>query len=258
MEIVTKQDQDQEMTPIPEDLPASDSDKEELRSALNRMMEAAGSWKRERAQLAAACDRLRRQLNDSWESVAASERGRSQLIAESDQLMQRISGTEEAAVAWDNERAHLMTECERLQQQIADTEQAAALALERQVRTAVERMRAELTTENERLGAELQRLTGQGSEWAAERKQLLAELEETKQLLADTEQAAALALERQISTTVGQVRTELKVEEDKLRQEIQKTQADRDQVQESLAKLKQQYARALDESQKLSATAQKA
>ena len=109
METVTKQDQDpdQEVAPIPDDLPASDSDKEELRSALNRMMEAAGSWKRERAQLAAACDRLRRQLNDSGESVAASERGRSQLISECDQLRQRISGTEEAAATWDNERAHL-------------------------------------------------------------------------------------------------------------------------------------------------------
>src|SRR5262249_19176447 len=40
--------------------------------------------------------------------------------------------------------------------------------------------------------------------------------------------------------------------------EIQKTQAERDQVQESLVKLKQEYARAVEESQKLSATAQKA
>ena len=134
METLTKQEQAAAVSP-------SDTDREELRSALNRMMEASAAWKRERAQLAAACDQLRRQLHDSKETTASLERERDQIAATRDQLQHHLKDKEHSATGWESERAGLAAETDDLRRQIDDTEEAAALALDRQITTAVDRVR---------------------------------------------------------------------------------------------------------------------
>src|SRR5262249_27648998 len=107
-----------------------ETDHEELRSALNRMMEASALWKRERSQLVAACDQLRRQLKDSESTLAAAREQ-----SPGDQPM----GDTEAA-AWEHERAQLLAQQDQLRGQLSDSEEAAAIALERQVAAAVDRV----------------------------------------------------------------------------------------------------------------------
>jgi hypothetical protein len=191
-----------------------ETDREELQSALNRMMEAAALWKRERAQLVAACDQLRRQLKQSEEAVTAA-RERSQ----GDQ-----SVADSASSAWEEERTQLLAQQNQLRGQLNESEEGAAIALERQVGTAVDRVRSELTAEIERLRAELQQSADVQAQWTEERSQLLEELEGTKQLVADTEMGAALALDRQISSAVQNVKAEWSAEEEKLRDEIRQLQ----------------------------------
>jgi chromosome segregation ATPase len=217
-----------------------DTDHEEMRSALNRMMEASALWKRERSQLVAACDQLRRQLRDS-ESALAAARERSQGD-------QPIGDT--GATAWEHERAQLIAQHDQLRGQLSDSEEGAAIALERQVAAAVDRVRAELTAENERLRAELQRSADEGAQWAEERSQLLDELEGTKQLVADTEMGAALALDRQIATAVQHVKAEWSAAEEKLCEEIRELQAEgsgdgapsQQQVQDAVDKIRKEWA----------------
>jgi chromosome segregation ATPase len=223
----------------------SDSDREELRSALNRMMEASAAWKRERAQLAAACDQLRRQLHDSQQAVASAERDRSQIEVARDQLLQQLKDTQHNANGWESERAGLTAESNDLRRQIDDTEEAAALALERQITTAVDRIRNELTRENDNLREEIQRRSAEVSELADARDRLKAELNDATQMLADTDEAAAIALERQIATAVGQVRGELLAAQDKLKDDVHGLRAERDEALESLARIREEHERIL-------------
>ena len=197
-------------------LTKQDSDREELRSALNRMMEAAASWKRERAQLVAACDQLRRQVRDreSYTAVASDQR----------QGDSRAGGA--VSASWDQEREQLLADRRDLLTQLSESQEGAGIALERQVAAAVDRVRAELMAENNRLREELNRSTDGAAQWAAERNQMLTELERTTQLLADTEEAAAIALDRQIVTAVKRVRAEWAAEEEKLRNEILSLQSE--------------------------------
>src|SRR5262245_46093791 len=120
---------------------SKENDREELQSALNRMMEASALWKRERAQLVAACDQLRRQLRDSESALAAAR--------------ERVQGGDASgdpgAEAWEQERAHLLAQHDQLREQLSESEEGAVIALERQVAAAVDRVRGELTAENERL-----------------------------------------------------------------------------------------------------------
>src|SRR5262245_33781042 len=85
-----------------------DTDREELQSALNRMMEASASWKRERAQLVAACDQLRRQLRDS-DSALAQMRERS--------LGDQSNG-DTAGSVWEQERVQLLAQHDQLRSQL--------------------------------------------------------------------------------------------------------------------------------------------
>ena len=192
-----------------------DTDREELQSALNRMMEASALWKRERAQLVAACDQLRRQLRDT-ESALAVARDRS---AGNDATGEAVTAS------WEQERAQLIAQHDQLRGQLSESEEGAAIALERQVAAAVDRARVELTAENEKLRNELQQSADAGVCWTEERNKLLDELERTNQLVADTEMAAALALDRQIVTAVQRVKEEWADEEKKLRMEIQRLQS---------------------------------
>src|SRR5688572_2209325 len=182
--------------PPMEVLTKQDSDREELRSALNRMMEAAASWKRERAQLVAACDQLRRQVRDRESDTAVA----------SDQRQGDSRAGGAVSASWDQEREQLLADRRDLLTQLSESQEGAGIALERQVAAAVDRVRAELMAENNRLREELNRSTDGAAQWAAERNQMLTELERTTQLLADTEEAAAIALDRQIVTAVKRVR----------------------------------------------------
>jgi chromosome segregation ATPase len=121
------------------------------------------------------------------------------------------------ATDWQTERARLNAECEQLRNLLADTEEAAALALDRQVTSAVERTRAELGEECVNLAAENAAL---------------------KQMLADTDQAAAIALERQIATAVERARTDLDAVQHKLREEL-------DELRQAAELLKEERDRAI-------------
>jgi predicted HNH restriction endonuclease len=91
------------------------------------------------------------------------------------------------------ERARLSADCQRLNESLqqsrndldralAETDEAAAIALERQIATAVGRVRAELT-----------------SRWEAERAELLAERDRTAQALAKVETATAYDAEKKVA-----------------------------------------------------------
>src|SRR5581483_10979485 len=93
-----------------------------------------------------------------------------------DQVADRL---QEAANEWEDEKAALIAERERArglveqarqehQQALLDTDEAAAIALERQIATAVERVRAELT-----------------AQWEADRATLVADRNRAQQRLAD-------------------------------------------------------------------------
>ena len=110
---------------------------------------------------------------------------------------------------WESERAQLIAERDQLMQLLAESEEAAAIALERQISTAVERVRKDLTAENEKLRKELHESTKSAKDWTTERARLMAESERTTQLLSGSDEAAAIALERQIATAVERARADL-------------------------------------------------
>jgi chromosome segregation ATPase len=100
--------------------------------------------------------------------------------------------------------------------------------------------------ENSKLRDELQRAPDSAAQWAAERNQILTELERTTQLVAETEEAAAIALDRQIATAVKRAREEWAAEEEKLREEIRQLELERGNSSES----SDQIADAVDSSRK--------
>src|SRR5580700_1402544 len=96
------------------------------------------------------------------------------------------------AVDWEAERAQLVSELEEARTALTEFEEAAAIALQRQVETAVQEIRSDLT----------------------------AECEQTRQLLADTEEAAAIALERQVGAALERARNEWEAERESLKAEL--------------------------------------
>ncbi len=149
-------------------------------------------------------DRFNQQLSN-FEST------RNELITERDQLNQQLEQLRDAAAEWEQERARLVAECERANHMLdegkkdydralAETDEAAALALERQVANAVERVRDDLT-----------------AKWDAERAKLVAERNRAQQRLADT----ASDYEAQVAEAVNSVRAQLTTEIDELRRELE-------------------------------------
>ena len=149
-------------------------------------------------------DRFNQQLSN-FEST------RNELITERDQLNQQLEQLRAAAAEWEQERARLVEECERANHMLdegkkdydralAETDEAAALALERQVANAVERVRDDLT-----------------AKWDAERAKLVAERNRAQQRLADT----ASDYEAQVAEAVNGVRAQLTTEIDELRRELE-------------------------------------
>jgi len=123
--------------------------------------------------------------------AAAVEAVRNELKAERDQFRQELERLRQTASEWESERARLAADCEQAncllvqsqndhERALAETDEAAAIALERQVATAVDRGRADLK-----------------ARWDADRASLVAERNRAQQRLADaasdyeTRQAAA-------------------------------------------------------------------
>jgi len=89
----------------------------------------------------------------SQKTAAAVEAARNELITERTQLSQELERLKSAATDWEAERARLIADCERANhllegsrkehdRALAETDEAAAIALELQIRTAVNRVRA--------------------------------------------------------------------------------------------------------------------
>ena len=123
-------------------------------------------------------------------------------MAETERNLHEIKQLREAAAGWEAERARLQAECERAKGQaeqaqqdhtkaLAETDEAAAIALERQIATAVERVRAELTSRFEAdratLVSDRNRAQQRLADLATEFEGLKAELEKVQQAPAPTE-----------------------------------------------------------------------
>jgi hypothetical protein len=167
--------------------------------------------------LEATDQNARLEVNTEWEDrfnkeLAKFEATRNELNAEHNELIQLLEKEHKDAVAeWGEERTRLVAECERTNQlldqgkkeydrALAATDEAAALALERQVANAVERVRGDLT-----------------AKWDAERAKLIAERNRAQQRLAD----AVADYESQVQEAAGEVRTQLTNEMDALRRELE-------------------------------------
>jgi hypothetical protein len=130
------------------------------------------------------------------------------------------------ASGWETEREQLIAERDQLMRLLTETEEAAAIALERQIATAVDRVRNELIGETDKLRWELQEAAKASKEWAAERARLVADSERSAQMLSGSDEAAAIALERQISTAVEGTRKELNAKLAAQKDEHQRALAD--------------------------------
>jgi len=129
-------------------------------------------------------------------------------------------------MAWEAEREQLIAERDQLMQLLSETEEAAAIALERQISTAVDKVRKELSAENEKLRNELRESSKASQDWASERARLVAESERTAQLLSGSDEAAAIALERQISTAVERARADVNAKLEAQRKEHERVLAE--------------------------------
>jgi colicin import membrane protein len=176
--------------------------------------------------------------------------------SENEELRSSLNRLMEATVAWKVERTQLLSECEQMRQALNGNEEAAAIALERQIATSVERIRAELKAENDRLRQELQQVGGTASDWAGERSKLQAEIDHTRQLMGYAEEAAAIALQRQLSTALEKVKAEHAAENEKLQGRIRQLETERNQIQESMTSLQNSQRLAAKESEKNAAAAE--
>jgi hypothetical protein len=147
------------------------------------------------------------------ETAVAVEAVRKKLAAENAQLEQEISRLRQTGADWEVERARLTTESQRANQlldqtrqdhsrNLAETDEAAALALERQISTAVDRVRSELT-----------------ARWNAERAYIVAERNRAQQRLAES----STDYEQQLANSLDILRSKLTDERDELRRELDKT-----------------------------------
>jgi chromosome segregation ATPase len=138
---------------------------------------------------------------------------------------------EPAPTNWESEYSRVQEECAQLKALLADTEQAAALALERQIASAVERARAEFIAESSHQAPAAE---------SAEIARLSAENESLKIMLSEAEQASAIALERQVGSAAERARADLSREQDRLRKEFA---VERERLQQELQKAGETVAR---------------
>jgi hypothetical protein len=175
---------------------------------------------------------------------------RNELTVERQRFNQELERMQQAASDWETERAQLVADCQRasdlLEQArqdhdraLAETDEAAAIALERQIATAVERVRAELTArweperaklvgERDRASTafvELERsarenlekqLAAAREKWDTERDKLVADNDRSRKHFAE----AVSDHDREMTAVVERVRGELTEEGDRLRREL--------------------------------------
>jgi chromosome segregation ATPase len=137
-------------------------------------------------QTVAALARLLDQtMNDIQAADAEFQDQIHDLAADRDRQRLEMEQLQDAATEWESERTRLLADFDRsnilLEQAksdhdraLAETDEAASIALEMQIATAVERVRAELT-----------------AKWNAERESLIAERDRAQQRLADAVPAPA-------------------------------------------------------------------
>lgn len=197
-------------------------------------------------------ERVLQAVHDTEESLQKQASDHLQLAIEESAQKTRAQVTEE----FRGELQRLEDQAARANQELAasreehlrdmgDTEEAAAIALDRQVSRAVERVRSELTTESDALRAEIERLNQSLAENKAEfhrvasekegaladaadnlRKQLgqaTAESERTRHQLAEAENLIAAnksELGRELGEAAERVRAELTPERDRLARQV--------------------------------------
>jgi hypothetical protein len=87
----------------------------------------------------------------------AVQAARLEMLAEQAQLVQELEALRQAAAGWESEKAQLIADCRRANELVeqereehrralAETDEAAAIALERQLATAMDRFRDKLTS----------------------------------------------------------------------------------------------------------------
>ena len=156
----------------------------------------------------------------------------SEFQEEVDRNSREVERLREACSNWDVERAGLLAECEHArdlvervkrdhEQALADSDEAAAIALDRQVNTQVERAGAEMTARWEAdratLVAERNRAQQRLADMSAECDTLRAELEKVRQAPAPAPKQAAPdaeALQSEVARVEGLIQAISKVVED--------------------------------------------
>jgi hypothetical protein len=132
---------------------------------------------------------------------------------------------ERAITDWEAECSRIQDECDRTKELLASTEEAAAIALERQIASASERVRADFTMERDKLR----------EEFAAERERLLQSLQKAETALRNQTASPATA------SGQGSARSESleefaqrKVEIEQLRSENGRLQSERSELERRL------------------------
>src|SRR5215510_3055976 len=134
--------------------------------------------------------------------AGTSETARNELANERAQHKQTQDRLKQTTAEWEKERAQLLAESrDEHSRAMAETDEAAAIALERQIATAVDRVRSELT-----------------EKWKTERVQLVAERNRAQQRLAE----AASDHERQLSEAVSKVRSQITDDRERLKKDLEK------------------------------------
>ena len=144
--------------------------------------------------------------------AAAAENARNELANERALHKQTQERLKLATAEWDKERTQLLGESKRANQlleqsrdehsrEMAESDEAAAIALERQVATAVDRVRSDLT-----------------EKWKSERVQLVAERNRAQQRLAEV----ASEHENQLSEAVAKVRSQINDDRERIKKELEK------------------------------------
>jgi hypothetical protein len=148
---------------------------ERLRSAIEEAEQNARTLVAEELQA-----RLGQQIS------IAVENARNEVLSDRNVLVQELEQLKQSSREWENERASLIADLKRASQlleqsrddhsrELAETDEAAAIALERQIATVVDRVRAESAAEWEAQRAHIE----------ADRNRLREESEQARRLLAE-------------------------------------------------------------------------
>ena len=165
--------------------------------------------------------------------AANVDAARQEFIADRAQLQQEMERLKRAVAELQNERSQLIADCQRANQlldesteqhsrALAETDEAAAIALEMQITTAVER---------ERVAAK--------AKWDAERAQIVAERDRALQAVADRN-----AEHEQSMSLTERFRAEITEERDRLRRALEETATASVELESECDRLREEYEHA--------------